>query len=222
MTFSKDDTISEILLMFESLGNNCEFGIVQRQFGCDPPGLFRNVGFLSPEQMITALMAGLDGMFEQQNYEFTLPTHSPDWRLHCRIFGFQFHTGIKSSILSNSDEWIQQTHQNMVIFRFLKKKFIQHLCVNKRIFVFRFNEVVPEDTARRMYAAIRSHGDGSLLYVSQNITRPYGCVVKRENGLIYAEIPHLANENPPVIDFKAWESITYSSVSLRRGLRSVE
>lgn len=32
---------SELVARFESLGDNCEFGLVQRHFGAEPVGVFR-------------------------------------------------------------------------------------------------------------------------------------------------------------------------------------
>ena len=72
-------TLIEVLSRFESLGNNCEFGIVQRSAGYDPPGLFRNVGFLDVEQIISAVSHNLEGMFEPGRYELTAPEGWLDW-----------------------------------------------------------------------------------------------------------------------------------------------
>jgi hypothetical protein len=48
----KSDEVNGALKALEGIGNNCEFGIVQRYFGYDPPGLFRNVGFYSVKIII--------------------------------------------------------------------------------------------------------------------------------------------------------------------------
>ena len=37
--------LNEMLLEFESLGDNCEFGLVQRHFGAEPISLLRFAGF---------------------------------------------------------------------------------------------------------------------------------------------------------------------------------
>ncbi len=34
-------TLQDLMLQFESLGQNCEFGLVQRRAGADPLGLLR-------------------------------------------------------------------------------------------------------------------------------------------------------------------------------------
>jgi len=69
-----DEKPVELYKNFETIGNNCEFGIVQRKAGFDPLGLFRNVGFLNVEQIIGAIVANLDGMFDDGNYSWALRT----------------------------------------------------------------------------------------------------------------------------------------------------
>jgi tetratricopeptide (TPR) repeat protein len=48
---------ADILLKFESLGENCEFGLVQRHYGAEPLGLLRWMG-AEPDQLCLALEAG--------------------------------------------------------------------------------------------------------------------------------------------------------------------
>lgn len=56
--------IDELMLSFESLGDNCEFGLVQRQANIEPLGLLRFNGFhVPPEFRIERLVAGLDRHF---------------------------------------------------------------------------------------------------------------------------------------------------------------
>jgi len=50
----------ELMYRFESLGDNCEFGLVQRRCGAEPLGLFRFAS-IGTEQVARALEAGLEG-----------------------------------------------------------------------------------------------------------------------------------------------------------------
>jgi hypothetical protein len=54
-------TDAELLLQFESLGDNCELGLVQRRAGVEPLGLFRFAG--APlRHLIRALETRFAGM----------------------------------------------------------------------------------------------------------------------------------------------------------------
>jgi hypothetical protein len=51
-------SMQELMYRFESLGDNCEFGLVQRRCGAEPLGLFRFAA-VAPENVARALEAGL-------------------------------------------------------------------------------------------------------------------------------------------------------------------
>jgi tetratricopeptide (TPR) repeat protein len=207
--------MSELYVPFEGLGNNCEFGIVQRKNGYDAPGLFRNVGFLSAKTIISVIESGLAGMFDDRNYDFLVPDGWPDWRLHCKISGMGFHTAIPSSLAAGSAEWTTQTEQSILMFRFLKRNFLEDLRVGEKIFVFRHNLDSSNETIERLHDAIRKYGDNWLLYIVQDPERPSGWIEMRKHGLLVAGISRLSNENPPVIDFEAWKKIARKSLTLK-------
>lgn len=58
------DARAEILGQFESLGDNCEFGLVQRIGGIEPLGLLRFAGFHIPvEYRLNRLLDALERGF---------------------------------------------------------------------------------------------------------------------------------------------------------------
>jgi hypothetical protein len=209
----------DLFLNFESLGNNCELGIVQRHHGLDPPGLFRNVGFLSADQIVNTIENGLDGMFDDGRYRLTLPPNWPDWRLDCEIYGFGFHTSVPASLEHGSAEWVDREHKTIATFRFLKQKFIDDLQSGEKIFVFRFIQDVAPETIFRLHRAIRTYGDGWLLYVKPNPAEPFGWVERAEDGLLVGSLPRLSNEDPPQIDFANWEIIAQASLAIVEAAR---
>jgi hypothetical protein len=215
MTSLTDAPMSELVTMFESIGNNCEFGIVQRHHAYDPPGLFRNVGFLNPDSIINAIDSNLDQMFDAEKFEFVLPEGWPDWRLDCQIHGFGFHTAIPASIERGSPEWLKKTEQSVAAFRFLKRRFQTDLLSGEKTFIFRFIDELPASVIERLYQAIRKHGPGWLLYVKQDRQKTSALVETIHNGLLVSSITKLSNENPPQIDFAAWGSIMSQASQLR-------
>jgi len=46
---------AELMLQFENIGDNCEFGLVQRHFNADPVGLLRFAGLGDPRRLIRFL-----------------------------------------------------------------------------------------------------------------------------------------------------------------------
>src|SRR5216683_6255225 len=53
----------ELMYRFASLGDNCEFGLVQRRCGAEPLGLFR-FATIGPESLVQLLEAGLDDLLD--------------------------------------------------------------------------------------------------------------------------------------------------------------
>jgi hypothetical protein len=207
--------LNELFMPFESLGNNCEFGIVQRQAGYDPPGLFRNVGFLNVDAIISTISRNLEGMFDEGLYSFTLPDGWPDWRLDCMRYGFLFHTAIPASLSRDSEEWKKKARDTVASFRFLKRLFQEELRTGEKIFVFRFIAPLEPAQIERFVQAIRKHGPGWLLYVAQDPARPEGHVELVETGLLVATIDRLSNENPPQINSEAWANIARKAIALK-------
>ncbi|CAM6054500.1 unnamed protein product [Sphagnum tenellum] len=205
-------SLDELMRHFESIGNNCEFGIVQRATGYDPPGLFRNVGFLKSEQIINAIGAGLVGMFDENNYTIG-KVGWPDYAIDCKVFGFRFHTGIAET------DPIENVAKIISLFRVLKRKFLEDLAEGHKTFVYRHNESkeTTPDIAEQLLLALRKHGPNWLLFVREDSDPDHRFAYTQLSyeGLISGGIPKLSQENPPVINFAAWEKLLRSAMALR-------
>ena len=208
---------SGLFQLFESLGNNCEFGIVQRRAGYDPPGLFRNVGFLSVEQIIFAISSDFASMFDDGTYSYDIRPGWPDYTLTCHRFGFTFHSGLPVSIIKGTPEWDREAGKNLAAFRFLKRKLREDFTTGEKIFVYRSKQAVPLDRVRELHSAIRSHGFGWLLYVHESTEKPSGWVSLIDDRLLIGTMARVSNENPPQIDFAAWDAIARKALRVRYG-----
>lgn len=197
--------LNEVFTDFIGLGNNCEFGIVRDVAlqGTASTGLFHAVGFLDTQQMINAINAGLQGMFDEGRYSFVSPIGWPDYAIDCLQYGFRFHTGVELKHSARDDA----LEKALTIMRFRKRIFLEELALGAKIFVYRHNAPFDDEAARKLFGAIRRHGPGRLLFIRQDPTQHFGSVEEHADGLYYGAISRLSNENPPVIDFAAWEKI---------------
>lgn len=205
---------AELFLAFEGIGNNCEFGIVQSYYGCDRPGLFRNVGFVYPETMIEAIETRLEGLFEDGRYAFKRAEDWQDWQLESG--NFVLHTGIPASLEAETEDWRARTEQVISAHRMLKRMFLEDLAEGKKIFVFRSQQTVPMDAVRRLYSAIRAHGPGWLLSVTEDPSKPRGWTDLLEDGIIIGRLPLLSNQDPPQVDFLGWAVLAYNAWAKRQ------
>ncbi|HVZ09677.1 hypothetical protein [Rhodopila sp.] len=201
---------------FESLGNNCELGFVQDAAGCKSLSLFKNVGFDRTEQIIDALEAGLEGMFEPGAYAFAHPSDWPDYALDCHRFGFRFHTGL--AVTQPDAE--RHFDSLLTAFRWLRGKFLDDLRAGVKVFTYRHQLQFDPALAERLAAAIRGYGPGWLLWVRAD-DRPDRCFAWVERGavegLLLGGMPHLVAEPPPRVAYDAWEQIARQALRLRDG-----
>ena len=200
--------MESVYACFEGLGNNCEFGIVQRSVGFDPPGLFRNVGFLDIAQITRAIQENFEGMFDEGAYDFSLPNGWHDWQLECKKFGFGFHSTIPAELERSSAEWQSQADRVIKIFRYLKTKIRQDMKEGEKIFVFRTLQEIDKAAVQRLASALRLHGRSALFFVRPDRFEPVGTLRFEGQGLVIGSVDRLSNENPPVINFAAWKQMT--------------
>lgn len=187
---------------FEAIGSNCEFGIVQALANpAAPVGLFRYVVFEHTDQMIQAIEAGLEGMFEPDAYAFA-QVGWLDHAVECKRFGFRFHTGVPLDVTGTA-----VLEQHVEGLRALKSRFLALLASGEAVFAYRHPSECDEPAMRRLLQAIRRHGPGRLLAVREDADRPFGSCVDAGDGLTLGSIRQLTREDPAQVDFAAWEKI---------------
>jgi hypothetical protein len=211
--------LNDLLGRFESLGNNCEFGIVQSAGDCEQPGLFRNIGFLRTDTMIKMIEDNLGDLFEDGRFAITKPVGWPDYGLDCLTTGMRFHTAVPVEL---SEE---RAHATLNSFRFLKRKFQEDLLSGHKIFVYRHNsgEQTTPALAEALLAALRQYNpDNWLLFVTEAPrAEPYhGDVRLMADGLLIGEMQRLSVENPPIIDYEGWENMLRLALDLRNGVHA--
>jgi len=199
--------LADLYRRLESLGNNCELGAVQRRAGIDPPGLFRNAGFTDIEQMIRAVLASFDGMFAPGAYDYGLEPNWPGWRLDCKLFGFAFHTTIPATLPRDTQAFEKAAARSIRIFRLMKIRLLRDLADGHKIFVYRSLQDIPAHIARKLLSAIQMHGNGALLHLRLDPSIPPGTLEFAGGGLIRGATHLLSDEDPPNIDFDAWEKM---------------
>jgi hypothetical protein len=122
----------DLMMNFEGLGDNCEFGLVQRQYGAEPMGLLRWSSGIKPEQLIGALACKFDGVGHPDNTFVRLHPVAKEYFAGDNRF-FQMHTFIK-----------QNEHEESVLYSkicrrmaYLKAKLVTDLNEGSKIFVYK-------------------------------------------------------------------------------------
>ena len=153
-----DEPARRMMLKFESLGSDCEFGMVQRRFGAEPLGLLR-WNFVKIDRLIDALNQKFDQMGDPDMTHLTLSL-SNEYYVTDRRWHFGMHTFIFQS-QANYDDLIKKMCRRVV---FLRERIISDLEEAQKIFVFK-SENISFDDVRALYSSIRRYGPARFLFV---------------------------------------------------------
>src|ERR1041385_7120891 len=78
---------AKIVAKFESLGDNCEFGFVQRHHGLEPGGLLRWASSTTLDGLVQALECRFAGLYQLDD----LSPYTANMVVDCK-FGIAFHS----------------------------------------------------------------------------------------------------------------------------------
>ena len=197
---AEDSSVARLMLEFESLGENCEFGIVQRHFGAEPWGLLRFTA-TPPGLLIQALEARFAGVGESDN--IVLDVQDGEYMTTDKRYHMLTHTFISENE-HDRDDRLRAVSERLRFVRarmlpHLRDKLIADLTAAEKIFVYGCGEPLHEDVARALWTAIRSYGDNHLLFVRLCDERNApGTVRVIENGLYVGYIDKFSVSDPSV------------------------
>jgi len=153
------EDLRHLLLKFESIGDNCEFGIVQTRFGAETLGLLR-WGTIFPGQLVEMLDNRLEGVGLPEN---TFAREDPTGEY---VAGdnryFHMHT-----FINHHQAPAEQVHRQMCRrLSFLKEKFIEDLEAAEKIFVYKTSDEHSDDQdLQAIWTAMQAYGPNRLLCI---------------------------------------------------------
>ena len=153
---------AELMLQFENIGDNCEFGLVQRHFQADPVGLLRFAGLGDPHQLIRFLNDDF-GRFGEPG-SLGVKIVGTEYFIVDHVYGLAYHT-FRDQLDASAAEVIRE---NEIKLSYLKRKFREDLedaekiLIYKRVVTQDLHEVVAVHAALNRYGAVNK-----LLWVTQ-------------------------------------------------------
>lgn len=155
----------KLLLGFESLGENCEFGLVQRHFKAEPIGLFR-WNSTRAETLTEALEHYLAEIGSEQ-YTVMPVIDGVEYFLQDSRWGFGFHTFHTKNEVAFDVLYPRMCKR----LRFLRDKFLDDLRSGEKTFVFKSDDVTL-DKLRRLHDALSIERRARLICVKQLARAP--------------------------------------------------
>lgn len=153
----EDEALRDLLLGFESMGDDCEFGMVQRRYGAEPLGLLRWTG-TTPGALVQALdrrFAGIGDpvrtkLLDRLGYYSTADAE----------FGFVTHTFVPVGE-ADRDVFLPKMRRRLA---FLRDKFVADLANGEKCFVLK-SDAITIDEFNRIFEAMRGYGPCHLVLV---------------------------------------------------------
>jgi hypothetical protein len=121
----------ELMMQLESLGDHCEFGLVQRHFGAEPLGLLRWSG-ISPRNLALAITARFEGVGEPENTYVKLGAPGGEYFAGDKRWFFM-HTFLRASEFSE-EQVFRKACQRL---GYLRTKLLEDLEAGNKIFVYK-------------------------------------------------------------------------------------
>ena len=203
---------------FESLGDNCEFGLVQRYCYAEPLGLFRFAGS-SLENLAKAMARrfedyGADGDLELFRYE----GHTD---YDCRSLAycdFANHTGMHTWQIE--PDLLLAREQKKIAY--LKKRLISDMETPEKIFVRKGGTSFERAVA--LFRVMRTYGPVTLLWVEHaDADHPPGTVECVEDGLLKGYMSRFAPYgNAHDLDLMCWLKLCCATLALTRSAQGHE
>lgn len=208
-------SVTDLMLSFESLGERCDFGAVQRHFGVEPLGLLR-FAFTRFDPLIAGLEDRFAAVGTVEDTSFEL--YKDETILYMRKYGLVFHTFVYQSELGTPEERDTFRQQQLRRLLFLKNKLISDLEEPQKIYIYASDERAADADVLRLFKALRAYGPNTLLYVRPaGSGRRLGKVEPLQEGLFTSYYPGLtdfvAGNQPPM---ELWRQICERTYRLAR------
>jgi hypothetical protein len=204
--------LQAMMLNFESLGQNCEFGLVQRQCGAEPLGLLRFSSTPLPK-LLDALDARFVGMGEAESVGVELSSNGREYMISDRRFGFLYHAFVDAGAMS--DEALHEREVRRVPF--LARKLVEDLEAAEKIFVFKGMGAMDEEEVYPLALALRRYGKNTLLFVNlADGARRGGSVEARAPGFLVGYLDRFApGEDAADLELSQWVHVCRAAYRLR-------
>ncbi len=179
-----------LLNSFQSLGDNCEFGLVQRRRGADPLHLLRFAG-INLRNLLLGLNSEFDGLDDDSRLSLRMsgePGEQEFILLH-DTYGLNSHTFLYEHT-AEAATVLARSRQKLALQR---RMFLEDLEDAEKIFVLKRNDALGLAEVLPVWSCLRGYGDNTLLYVvAADAGHLPGTVEQRAPGLLCGYIDRFA------------------------------
>ena len=197
---------SALVATFESLGHNCEFGMVQRHCDAEPLGLLRFSG-ITLANLLRGLTTDFAGLGAKNSIEHTFwqQDSNPEYIVVENVFNLQYHSGFQKNDFGAEELYRRESLR----LQFYKRKILEDFASAEKIFVFHWHGSLMTREIMPLFAALREKGRNTLLWVVASSEHAPGTVEILGEGLLRGYIRHFAPSGAVdrEVDLAPWLSV---------------
>ena len=192
-----------LVMGFEGIGNNCEFGLMQRKVGFNRMGLLRFAGSTDTPKLAEAIANGFEGFGTPDDLELSL--RGTEWIAASRRYNLNVHT--YKHYPQTSEDRIRKDESTKLMFQ--ASMMLDLLELGARTFIRRVADSDDQTGMRALYEAIRARGPTTLLWVTNaRHDRPHGMIERLDDRYYVGYHGRLARTDwPTEFDKPAWISL---------------
>ncbi len=175
---------ADLAVRFESLGQGCHFGLIQRKFGIEPLSLLRFVD-TTTAMLYEALTARFASIEAPDRLEWLrAPTDPPSWRWRQKDYNLNFNTQLPIQTSDPRHLAVPQAQR----LAFLRRKFLEDAAEAEKIFVLTRTDCLTEAEALAVYCALTLLGPCTLLWTTFGDPAATGQVTRVAPGFLHGEL----------------------------------
>jgi tetratricopeptide (TPR) repeat protein len=185
-----------LLRRFESLGDSCEMGIVQRMYRVEHVSLLRWAQ-TSPPQLIEALKSRFAGVGDPEHTRVYVEggeyvTHDDRYHMHTHTF--------VSPAIEPLDAFAPEQCRRI---QWLRNRFLDGLGRGAKIYIYKFEDGIDDDCARTLHAALTDYHTKNVLVCVRlaDENHPSGSAELLAPGLFAGYVERFSTIDIPVV---AW------------------
>jgi hypothetical protein len=201
---------------FESLGQNCEFGLVQRRCQAEPLGLLRFASAPLPN-LLAALDMRFAGMGTPESVRVEMSSNGREFMVTDTAYDVVYHAWVDAGAMS-----VEELHQREVRrVPLLVRKLLEDLLSGEKIFVFKGMGALAEEVVFPLAAALRRYGPNTLLHVTlADAEHRAGMVEAKAPGFLVGYLDRFApGDDAHDLALAQWVSVCRGAYRLAQALR---
>jgi hypothetical protein len=169
---------------FESLGQGCHFGLIQRELGAEPLSLLRFTDTVT-SCVAEGLVRGFEGVDSPESLTlFQTDRDRPTYAWEQIDYGLTFDT---RQFVDETDPKILVRDQARRL-KFLRRKFLDGLRSGEKIYVLTRSDCLTEPEALAVYCALTLYGPNTLLWTVFGDEQGAGRVERLAPGYLRGEL----------------------------------